>query len=77
MIPEVLHVKTQDILGLMRVTNLENPEQYSSWRIRKELPKKCPRWRNVETWIFKQVDDNKGEHVHGGAQQQEDHSHGR
>ena len=39
----------QNLRYLRRVTNLENPEQYSSWRIRKELPKKCvpdgEKWR--------------------------------
>ena len=29
----------------------------------------------METWTIGQADDNETEHVHGGAGQQEDHSH--
>ena len=39
----------QNLRYLRRVTNLEHPELYSSWRIRKELPSKCvpdgEKWR--------------------------------
>ena len=39
----------QNLRYLRKVTNLENAEQYSSWRIREELPKKsvpeAEKWR--------------------------------
>ena len=39
----------QNLRYLRRVTSLEHPELYSSWRIREELPSKCvpdgEKWR--------------------------------
>ena len=61
----------QNLRYLRRVTNLENPEQYSSWRIRKELPKKCvpdgEKWRlgllsklmTMKENMFMEVQDSK------------------
>ena len=37
----------------------------------------CSRSRKLETWAVDQADGNEGEPVHGGAGQQEDHSHDR